>query len=174
LIDLDILYKEVPVTESNQSKSKKGLYFIKDNFLRFWFRYVFAYKSQLEIGNSKYVLDKIKESFNEYVSKTFEDLAVEYALKRFTLLKCGRWWDKNIEIDVLGIGEDFIIFGECKWQNKKVGIKVYEELVQKSKTIKSDLNKKYILFSKSGFSQELIELADNKKGELFLIKADEF
>jgi len=98
---------------------------------------------------------------------------VEYTLKRFTLLKCGRWWNKDIEIDLLGIGEDFIIFGECKWQNKKVGIKVYKELVEKSKYIKSDLAKKYILFSKSGFSDELLELA-KEKNELFLIKADEF
>ena len=71
LIELDIIYKDVPITEQNPLKSKKGLYFIKDNFFRFWFRYVLPYKSQLEIGNAKFVLSKIKESFYNFVSKTY-------------------------------------------------------------------------------------------------------
>lgn len=38
---LDVLERVVPVTEENPEKSKKGLYRIKDNYLRFWFRFVF-------------------------------------------------------------------------------------------------------------------------------------
>ena len=40
LIDLDILEKEVPITE-NIENGKKGLYKIKDNYLKFWFSYVY-------------------------------------------------------------------------------------------------------------------------------------
>ena len=36
LIDLDILEQEVPVTENNPERSKKGLYKIKDNYLKLW------------------------------------------------------------------------------------------------------------------------------------------
>ena len=35
LMDLDILERRVPVTEENPEKSKRGLYKIKDNYLRF-------------------------------------------------------------------------------------------------------------------------------------------
>ena len=56
LIEMDILRRRVPVTETNPGKSKKGLYYIKDNFLAFWFRYCFPYQSYLEIGNTDYVL----------------------------------------------------------------------------------------------------------------------
>ncbi|MDR2136217.1 MAG: ATP-binding protein, partial [Treponema sp.] len=38
LVTLGILEREVPVTEENPEKSRRGLYRIKDNFLRFWFR----------------------------------------------------------------------------------------------------------------------------------------
>ena len=172
LIDLEILYKEVPVTEVNASKSKKGLYFIKDNFLRFWFRYVLPYKSQLEIGNTSYVIEKIKQNFAEYVSKTFEDLAIKYALKRFDLLRCGRWWDKSNEIDLVGIGEEYYLFGECKWQNKRVGLEVFEKLIEKSNLIKCDKDKRYILFSKSGFTKELEQFAQ-KREDLYLVMAEE-
>ena len=41
LIDLDILERKVPVTEENPEKSKRGLYKIKDNYLPFWFAFIY-------------------------------------------------------------------------------------------------------------------------------------
>lgn len=159
LIELDILYKDVPVTESNPLKSKKGLYFIRDNFFRFWFTYVLPYKSQLEIGNTAYVLSKIKENFHGFIAPVYENLAVLYLLRHYNLLKCGRWWDKNEEIDAVGVGADFLIAAECKYSNKKVGVDILENLQKKVKKIDTDLGvKHYILFSKSGFTEELKKL----------------
>jgi hypothetical protein len=156
LIELDILYKDVPVTQTNPLKSKKGLYFIKDNFFRFWFTYVLPYKSQLEMGNTNYVISKIKENFNGFVSPVYENLVISYLLKNYNLLKCGRWWDKNEEIDAVGIGEDFLIVAECKYSNKKVGVDILYNLQKKAKKIDSNFPiKHYILFSKSGFTDEL-------------------
>ncbi len=159
LIELDIIYKDVPVTETNPLKSKKGLYFIKDNFFRFWFTYVLPYKSQLEMGNTDYVLNKIKENFNGFVSPVYENLAIAYLMNNYTLLKCGRWWDKNREIDAVGIGEDFLIVSECKYSNKKVGMDILKSLQENAKKIDNNLPvKHYILFSKSGFTDELKKL----------------
>ncbi|WP_434581522.1 ATP-binding protein [Sulfurimonas sp. NW15] len=161
LTELDIIYKDVPITEKNPQKSKKGLYFIKDNFFRFWFLYVLSNKSQLEIGNSAYVLKKIKENFNGYVAKTYEDLAIEYTLKNYNLLKCGRWWSKSDEIDLVGIAEEYMVVGECKYSNKKVGVDILQALKEKAKKIELSLPvKKYLLFSKSGFTQDLVKMAD--------------
>lgn len=160
LIELDILYKEVPVTESNPAKSKKGLYFIKDNFFRFWFHYVLPYKSQLEMGNSSYVLKKIKENFSGYVAKTYEDLAVEYILNHYDVQRCGRWWSRTEEIDAVGIADDYLIVAECKYTNAKVGINILQSLKEKTKQIDSNLPvEKYILFAKSGFTDTLSKLA---------------
>jgi AAA+ ATPase superfamily predicted ATPase len=156
LIELDILYKEVPITETNPSKSKKGLYFIKDNFFRFWFSYVLPYKSQLEMGNTTFVMRKIKENFSGFVAKNYEDLAIEYILKNYDVLKCGRWWSKNEKIDAIGVGEDYLIVAECKYSNKKVGVDILQALQEKAKTIDSILPiKHYLLFSKNGFTDEL-------------------
>ncbi len=163
LIELDIIYKDVPITETNPQKSKKGLYFIKDNFFRFWFSYVLPYKSQLEMGNTNYVLKKIKENFHGFISPVYEHLAIAYLMKNYDLLKCGRWWDKHEEIDAVGIGEDFLIVAECKYSNKKVGIDILQELQKKAKKIDSNLPVKYyILFSKSGFTQELKKLQNEE------------
>ncbi|MBN2825347.1 MAG: ATP-binding protein [Campylobacterales bacterium] len=168
LIELDIIYKEVPVTETNPNKSKKGLYFIKDNFFRFWFSYVLPYKSQLEMGNTAFVMKKIKENFNGFVAKNYEDLAIEYILKNYDVLKCGRWWSKDQEIDAIGVGENYLIVAECKYSNKKVGVDILQALQEKAKTIDSKLLiKHYLLFSKSGFTDELIKM---KSEEIVLIK----
>lgn len=169
LIELDILYKDVPITEINPLKSKKGLYFIKDNFFRFWFTYVLPYKSQLEMGNTSFVLKKIKENFNGFVSPVYENLATLYILKNYNLLKCGRWWDKSVEIDAVGIGEDFLIVAECKYSNKKVGIDILHDLQKKAKKINSNLSvKHFILFSKSGFTDALQKLQSK---EVILVDA---
>jgi len=164
LIELELIYKEVPITQSNPVKSKKGLYFIKDNFFRFWFSYVLPYKSQLELGNTAYALAKIRENFSGFVAKVYEDLAIEYTLKHYPLLKAGRWWNKNEEIDVVGVGEDFLLVGECKYSNKKVGVDILEHLETKSKKIESDLPvRRYLLFSKSGFTQELLAIGQERE-----------
>ncbi len=171
LIELDIIYKEVPVTELNPTKSKKGFYFIKDNFFRFWFLYVLNYKSQLEIDNTNFVLNKIKENFNGFVAKTYENICIEYTLTNYDVLKCGRWWNKNNKIDIVAVSQDHLIVGECKYSNKKVGTDILESLNQKSKNIELDLPvTKYILFSKSGFTSSLIELAEKNKSVELITK----
>ena len=163
LIELDIIYKDIPITEKNPLKSKKGLYFIKDNFFRFWFRYVLPYKSHLEIGNTKYVLDIIKNDYHNFISKTYEDLAIKYILNNCDVIKCGRWWNKSNEIDAVGIAKDYLVVAECKYSNKKVGIDILEQLKSKVHFIETSMPvKKYILFSKSGFTKELEALKSHK------------
>ena len=169
LIELEIIYKDVPITEKLPNKSKKGLYFIKDNFFRFWFSYVLPYKSQLEIGNTSYAMVKIKENFSGFVAKIYEDLAVEYTLKNYSLLKSGRWWNKDEEIDVVGVGENFLLVGECKYSNKKVGIDILEQLEAKSKKIELNLPiKNYLLFSKSGFTQDLLKIEKERRDVILI------
>lgn len=169
LIDLAILEKEVPVTE-NLENSKKGLYKIKDNYLKFWFSYVYPYQSYLEIENLTYPLDKIKNEFNLWVSKIYEELARETLFSNlqipFPIKKLGRWWNNNEEIDIVALGDKDIIFGECKWSNKKVGLSVLFSLKEKSKKVNWNNNSRkeyFILFSKEGFSEDLIALSEKDK-----------
>ncbi|WP_462422927.1 ATP-binding protein [Fusobacterium pseudoperiodonticum] len=168
LIELDIIEKEVPITE-NIDNSKKVLYKIKDNYLKFWFAYIYPYQSYFEIENLTYVKNKINNEFELYVSKIYEDLARESMWENvpFPLLKVGRWWDKNTEVDIVALGENNkIVFGECKYSKKQVCLSVLKELQEKAKNIKWNNNNReeyFILFSKSGFSEELEELAQKEK-----------
>lgn len=157
---LEIVEKEVPVTERSPEKSKVGQYRIKDNFIKFWLHYVFMNQSYLEIGNVDYVLSHIKKSFNQaFVSFAFEHWAKEMILDDperylgFVPEKLGRWWNNSEEIDLVGIGKEAVAFIECKWQSRKIDFSVYADLVRKSHSVQvnKNLKKIYVIFSKSGF-----------------------
>ena len=110
-MDLDILEREVPVTEDNPEKSKKGLYRIKDNYLRFWFAFVYPNKSFIESGHSQVVLEKIRKGLaSHHISFVYEDVCRERMWQLnatdtwpFHFTKLGRYWDARTEIDIAAV-----------------------------------------------------------------------
>ena len=59
-----------------------------------------------------------------------------------------------------------IVFGESKYSKKQVGLSILKQLQEKAKNIKWNNNNReeyFILFSKSGFSEELEKLAQKEK-----------
>ncbi len=109
LTKLHLIKKEVPVTESKPHKSRKGIYKIADNFFRFWFYYIFPYKSSLEMGNSDEVMKEMGKSFINIEAATYETICQEVLwqlrAKIFSFERIGRWWEKEQEIDVGGLNE---------------------------------------------------------------------
>lgn len=181
LIELGILGREVPVVEKNPQTSKKGLYKIKDKFLDFWFKFVYPYKSYIEIGNIDFVLNIIKKSFIErHVSFVYEDISREKLIELnlngklpIRLSKIGRWWDKNSEIDIVGINEENtpVLFGECKYTKTPVDLDIYYVLVEKAKKLLKDKNLNlddlyFVFFSYNGYTKSFIEKAKKEKNIL--------
>lgn len=171
LIDLDLIEKRVPITEKPH-KSKMGLYFLKDNFFRFWFRYIFTNRSFIEKGNQELVLRQIKKEFSKFVSFVFEEIAKE-SVRNFP--NVGSWWSKDEEIDIIGLNQetDEILFGEAKWQNRLVELKDLKELKRKSRLVNwgtKNRNEHFMLVSRKGFTQELKNQAEKEKMILMDLK----
>jgi AAA+ ATPase superfamily predicted ATPase len=77
LIELKLVSKVFPINKPNDSK--KSFYEIKDNAIRFFYTYVYNYKSNLEIlGPNVFYDEYIKDSINTYVSHRFEDICRSY------------------------------------------------------------------------------------------------
>ena len=162
LIDLGFIDKEVPVTEKNPLKSKLGRYRFRDNFLKFWFYYVYKNYRYLEIGLLEYVEKEIAQSFNDhFVSFAYEDYVKETIMQDpvsylgSVPLKIGRWWNNKEEIDLVAFDEEQIAFIECKWRNQPIGIDVLTSLKKKSELLQSSLKPHYVVFSKSGCTDAL-------------------
>ncbi len=102
---LQLLERSVPVIEKSRIKSNKGLYVIADQYTKFWFQYVFPFKSELEVENYREVLRRIDESFPLLVASSYEKACQEVLRKLqskfFMFERIGRWWEKEKEIDVV-------------------------------------------------------------------------
>lgn len=175
LIDLDILEREVPVTEENPEKSKKGLYKIKDNYLRFWFAFIYPNMSFIESGNSAIVLNKIRKSMvSSHTAFVYEDVCREQMWNLnanddwpFHFSRLGRWWDSRNEIDIAATDPDGsnLILGECKFWQEPVGSNILYALEQKAATVEWRKDRRHtwlILFSAAGFTDELKEIAKSR------------
>ena len=191
LSELGFVVKDTPITEKNPEHSRKGLYFVSDNFTRFWFRYVYPYKGELELDNQQIVLDELEKDFiQKFVAFSYEDIckdifaslcrskAVDFAPSRI-----GSYWLNDIngdtEIDVMAVDHQKkqVFAGECKYHNKPVDATVYYELEEKVKksaelrTAFPGYKVLYGLFSKSGFTQRMLDQAEGRD-DILLIQED--
>ena len=185
LIDLDILEREVPITEEKPEKSKRGLYKIKDNYLRFWFAFVYPNRSFIESGHSRIVMNKIHKGLvTNHIGFVYEDVCRErmWDLNAedawpFHFTKLGRYWDNKCEIDITALDPEGrnLILGECKYWQDAVGLSVLRDLEAKAENVLWEKSKRkvwYVLFGASGFTDELKEYAASRDDLLLLDDQD--
>ena len=191
LADLGFIEKRTPITEKNPERSRKGLYFICDNFIRFWFRYVYPYKGELELDNMQIVLDEIQKDFTEkFVAFAYEDICKDIFADlcrkgeiSFLPSRIGSYWlndyTGDTEIDVMAADHQNkrVFAGECKYHTKPVDAPVYFALKEKVANA-GEIRKAfpgyeivYGLFSKSGFTQRVKDLKQ-ENSDLILINED--
>jgi AAA+ ATPase superfamily predicted ATPase len=177
--DLKILEREVPVTEKMPAKSRRGYYHITDEYFRFWFKYVFPYRAELELGNEEAVLSRIRATWPDHLGAVYEivarELLWECRASIFPFAATGRWWDKGEEIDIVAISPelDTILLAEARWSNKPVGIDILEKLKDKAKKVgwgTPERKEIYALFSKAGFTDVVLGMGES--GEVILFKQD--
>ena len=169
LCELGILHKETPFGE--KESSRKTIYGISDFMFRFWYRYVFTNRTLIETGAQQVVWEKrIKPDYCSYMGLVFEKVCMDYLNSKnargelpILYTSIGRWWGTNAathgqeEIDLIANdGKDYL-FGECKWRNEKLDISVLKDLKAKADAFRMNRkNSYYVLFSKSGFTEAVL------------------
>ena len=172
LRDLKLVEREVPVTEEN-TKSRRGIYKLKDNFFKFWFNFINPNQMLLERSKSQELADKVMESLPNYIGPLFEDICRELVWDDHDYQEMGRWWYKENEIDIVGLNPDEkkILFGECKWSEDVDPRSLYHKLKEKKDEVRwNEQNRKeeFVLFAKSfqnDFSKEDLTLVNLEKME---------
>jgi AAA+ ATPase superfamily predicted ATPase len=163
LIQLDLVEKLVPLNEEGKENVQKGLYRIKDNFLSFWYRFVFPNLSELALENENKVYEnEVALQLTDYMGEYFADVCTEF-LKLMNqhqrlpekYLWWDRWYGKNGTIDILAHAESGkTLTGKCIWEERAADIGDYNTLLQL--TSQAGKNPDYCyLFSKGGFTEEL-------------------
>ena len=169
LIEVGMIKRVVPVTEN--PKSRLGRYYLNDNFLKFWFRYI--YPNLSSIGEGIFDINVIKEDYNKYLGGVFEEVSRQFLIKErdriFGFSKIGKWWHKDKEIDIVALHDATkeILFVECKWQNLTCwqAEKILDDLSEKAKSVQwnSDSRKEYF-----GIVAKKIEGKNDLRGRGFV------
>lgn len=161
---LELLGRKDPVL----GKERLGRYGLKDNFFRFWYRFIFPNQTALNLGNTKIVDDGIKVNLNAYVGRVFEEvckeLLITYLNKEINgyLLdfeNIGSWWNRTgEEIDLVAYNHKSrrIVVGEIKWTNDHADIDVVDGLMRKAKQIRFAGEYKFLFISKNGFTEKAL------------------
>jgi hypothetical protein len=103
----------------------------------------------------------------------FEDVCSEFVGR--SCRNVGTWWGTDPstrtkeEIDIAALGKGTIVLCECKYRSEPMDEKAIETLIRRSKLVKSNLPRELKAFSKSGYTDGAIRLADSESISLFTL-----
>lgn len=133
LRELGFINRFVPFG-TDEKKNKKSIYYISDPLLRFHYQFVLPYRSILELGRTRTVLDLFRNQKSHYVGQCWEELCRNYVsgnnIDGIVYNKASRWWGnivnekgevQAVELDVVAesIDKRHLLIGECKWSDKE-------------------------------------------------------
>jgi AAA+ ATPase superfamily predicted ATPase len=91
---------------AQKDQSKRGRYFLKDNFFRFYFRFIYRHMSEFQLGNYKELKRRVLDQWPDNRGRILEDICLEFVRERLSgeYLDLGRYWDRTgTEIEIVGM-----------------------------------------------------------------------
>ncbi len=113
LMELRFVSRAHPVTERKE-KSRNARYAISDNYLSFYFRFIYPNKALLMEGEA---IPEFTRDFNTYLGTVFEKAARQHVRRMYAPERLGRWWHKGEEIDLAAIKRGRLQLFEVKWSD---------------------------------------------------------
>ncbi len=185
LTNLGIIHRIEPVVNKS---SRKSFYRITDHFFRFWYRFVPGNMMAISAGTIGRTYEASVGSYlSVYMGLVFEDICRQYLIMHpeklpFPISEIGEWWGahpvkkKEIQLDIVAVsakanntrsGRQYII-GSCKYKNEEIGTDELDLLHDYASVFTNgDDTCFYYIFSKSGFTKGLKDLAN--EGQVVLI-----
>lgn len=174
--------RESPLRSHPKHKLKKEQrsYRVQDKlrfvqpFMRFWFGFVMPYKKELLSGKGDAFLKNFEKHYERLRSLVYEQLCdallVQHYADSSPIVASGSYWNFHSEFDILAVNRNKkVILGECKYKDRKVCKNELSKLKAKAEQSGIKVNA-YALFSKSGFSNELLQTQDE---DLLLFDLDD-
>jgi AAA+ ATPase superfamily predicted ATPase len=122
--DFSLIRKVRPILSKPTGRTIK--YEIIDNFLGFWFRFIFKNYSAVEIGNFEFLKTQVLRDYPTYSGKMLERYFLEKLKANMEFSEIGTYWDKKgqNEIDIVGINkvEKRALFAEVKVNKQKINL----------------------------------------------------
>ncbi|MDR3206315.1 MAG: ATP-binding protein [Candidatus Methanoplasma sp.] len=165
LIDLGYVKRTTPVNGG----ARTTRYFIDDNLFRFCYGRVFG-NSHISAMSEDAAAEQVGIMLSEHMGGVFEDMCGQFVKERMGYHSVGKWWGSpskevgEIEVDIAAsrrtaAGRTEGLFAECKFRTGKVGPSALTALRDHAQYIPGFDSKSYAIFSRGGFSDELVDRA---------------
>lgn len=129
--DFNLIKKQQPIFSNNNNKNIR--YLIEDNFITFWFRFIYKYSSMIEIGAYEQLKKIIHRDYSTFSGYMLEKFFRDKAKISQSYTSIGNYWDRKgeTEIDFIGIDEleKRIDFAEIKRQKDNISLGKVEQKV---------------------------------------------
>lgn len=162
LLSLGYVVRHVLPLDATAPRPRISRYQVADHHLRFYFRLIDPWRSQIQVGRGEEVLDELMaEDFDRHVSLVFEEVARHYLLLDRSrglppLSHVGPWWGDATDIDVVGVSRSTVVAaGEAKWSRSYVKPGDLAELRTNVAQMSPGSKPRLYLFSRSGFDPHL-------------------
>lgn len=149
--DYNIIKRVKPFMAKEGGRIMK--YRIEDNFLTFWFRFIYKYRSAVEIGNFDYIKNIVSRDYETFSDFMLEKYFRTKMMESHQFSDIQNYWNKKgeDEIDIVAVNdfEKTILFCEVKRNRKRININVLENKAKEIVKRFSDYSVKF-----SGLSLE--------------------
>lgn len=124
LDDYELIVKRQPLFEKSVNKNVR--YAIEDNFLCFWFRFIYKYNYMLEVNAHQKLRDIISRDYETFSGKVLEKYFREQMSESGQYTRIGYWHDRKgeNEIDIIAADElsQTATFFEVKRKEKNIDL----------------------------------------------------
>jgi len=170
LQELEFIERREPVLA--RPNSKRGRYYVRDHFLRFYYRFVVPQLGPIERGYQEAVSAKVYAELRPFLGEhVFEELCREWVWEAamagvldFVPEVVGSYWRKvggvSVQLDVVAASprEKRLLVGEAKWGRERLGRQVLTDLFRRSQRmpqVAEGWATRYVWFAREGFSDAL-------------------
>lgn len=172
---LGIVEKKIPMANS----PKRPVYRISDHLLSFYFSVIRRRPALTSGADPGVAYERMSQIIDSHLGHEFEKVCRNYFASKIPCVKIGSWWgridDSDTDIDIVAVATDgkidYSVFGECKFSKWKMEMNTFETLENRSEWVKGMMNRRYVLFSKSGFDREMADYA--KTGNITLATTEQ-
>jgi AAA+ ATPase superfamily predicted ATPase len=174
LQELELLERRDPVLA--RPGGRRGRYYVRDHFLRFYYRFVVPHITAIERGYLTAAVNQISADLRAFIGTcVFEELCREWVLAAgaandlgFHPEVIGSYWRRyrgtGVQLDVVAANrhERRLFIGEAKWGTGLISRQVLTDLVRRSQRmpqVNEGWTVDYALFAREGFSDATREAA---------------
>lgn len=181
---VDIVERRIPYGKGEKSTTFR----IKDGFVAFQYEVVSRNMSLVQSKNVDEAYETMRDDISSFYGHRFEDVCMQYLTDTRLCRWSGNWEGRvprldedgtvmkgddgrvlteDVDVDLVAKTIDgdavFTTVGECKFTRRRSGVSEYRELVRRASfAVKDTDNIRYVMFSRSGFTDELIEMAEDR------------